>query len=197
MKNSELFDYKNLSHRDFFDNYVYPWEVVKNIRKYLSAQKGKNIVGEGTVIDSSVKIEGRVIIGKNCRISDNVLLRDGVIIGDNVRIGHAVEVKNSVILNNSAIAHFNYIGDSVVGSHINIGGGVITANLRLDREIIKITAGDEHFDTELEKFGAAIGDGSSIGVNAVLNPGVILGKGSIVYPLTSVVGVFSPNSIIK
>jgi len=157
----------------------------------------KRLVGKGTKIHDSANIEGSVIFGKNCMIDDGVLIREGCVIGDNVHIGHAVELKHCVIMSDTAIAHLNYIGDSIIGNKVNVGGGAIIANWRFDKKKIIVKGLDEKVNTNLEKFGAAIGDGSNIGVNAVLNPGTILGRNSIAYPLTSVRSYHPDNSIIK
>ena len=52
-------------------------------------------------------------------------------------------------------------------------------------------------DTGLRKFGALLGDNTDIGCNSVLNPGSIIGRGSLVYPNTNWRGVLSPNRIVK
>lgn len=192
-----LFNYGDTIVSNYFDLYKHPWQVIKNLNEYLDSQNDTKIIGENLVIDPSVKIEGKVIIGSNCTFESGVLLRDGSIIGDNVHIGHGVEVKHSIILNDSKIAHLNYIGDSVIGKNVNIGGGAITANWRFDKKNIIIKIEEEGIDTGLEKYGSAIGDDSSIGVNAVLNPGVILGKRTIVYPLVAASGIYSEGSVVK
>lgn len=195
----KLFNYDGFFQKEIFLKYKNPWEIIANLNKYVEEILGgeKILIGEGSSIDSSAKIEGKVIIGKNSTISDTVLIREGVIIGDNVRIGHAVELKHSIIMDNSSIAHLNYIGDSIIGNNVNVGGGAIVANWRLDKKNIKIKFDDEEIDTNLEKFGACIGDNSSLGANSVLNPGTILGKKNLVFPLISVIGVYNENSVIK
>jgi len=53
------------------------------------------------------------------------------------------------------------------------------------------------FDTGLRKFGALLGDNVDVGCNAVLNPGTIIGRDSIVYPNTNWRGVLNENMIVK
>ena len=53
------------------------------------------------------------------------------------------------------------------------------------------------FDTGLRKFGALLGDQTDIGCNAVLNPGSIIGRGSVIYPNTNWRGILAPNKIVK
>lgn len=196
---NDLFAYKNFFHREIFVTCASPWEAIDKLDSYIDmVLREKNIVlGEGSKIDASAKIEGKVMMGKNSTIADSVLIRGNCIIGDNVHIGHAVEIKHSIVMNNTAVAHLNYIGDSIIGNNVNIGGGAIIANWRFDKKNIKIKFEDEKVDTGLKKFGACVGDDSSLGVNSVLNPGTIIGKRTLVYPLVSVFGVHKENSVLK
>jgi UDP-3-O-[3-hydroxymyristoyl] glucosamine N-acyltransferase len=53
------------------------------------------------------------------------------------------------------------------------------------------------FDTGLRKFGALLGDRADIGCNAVLNPGSIIGRRSVVYPNTNWRGILGEDMIAK
>ena len=55
----------------------------------------------------------------------------------------------------------------------------------------------KRFDTGLRKFGALVGDGADIGCNAVLNPGSIIGRGSLIYPNTNWRGILRSNMMVK
>lgn len=92
---------------------------------YISADTE---IGQDTIIFPSTYIEGKNKIGKNCKIGPMAHLRGGVEIADNVKIGNFVEVKKSKIDSNTNAGHLSYIGDSEIGSHVNIGAGTITAN---------------------------------------------------------------------
>lgn len=81
-----------------------------------------------TVIYPSTYIEGKNKIGKNCKIGPFAHLRGGVYIADNCKIGNFVEVKKAKIEHNTNACHLSYIGDSEIGSNVNIGAGTITAN---------------------------------------------------------------------
>jgi bifunctional UDP-N-acetylglucosamine pyrophosphorylase/glucosamine-1-phosphate N-acetyltransferase len=67
-------------------------------------------------------------VGPNCHIGPYARLRPGTRLHDEVHIGNFVEVKNSEIAANSKANHLSYIGDSTVGSRVNIGAGTITCN---------------------------------------------------------------------
>lgn len=193
-----FFDLSKISFSDIFENVENIWEVIPKIKSYSEKLKGKKpIIGKGTVLKENVVIEGPCIIGENCVIGPNSYIREGVIIGNGVRIGHACEIKNSIILNNTHIAHLSYVGDSLVGSDVNIAAGAICANFRFDGKKVDVRYKDERYDTGLYKFGCVIGDGSQIGVNAILNPGSILGKNTVVWPLVRVIGSHKNNEVLK
>lgn len=85
-------------------------------------------IGADTIIYPSTYIEGKNKIGKNCKIGPCAHLRGDVEIDDNCKIGNFVEVKKAKIGHNTNAGHLSYIGDSELGSNINIGAGTITAN---------------------------------------------------------------------
>lgn len=195
-----FFEFRRGQYDEILGDVLYVWEAVPKIVDYLvtKLKDRKNVVvGKGTKIHPTAVILGPAIIGQNCTIGPHAYLRENCLIGNNVRIGHAVEIKNSLLLDGAIAAHLNYIGDSIVGRNVNISGGAILANTRLDRQSVAIRFNSEKIQTGLRKLGSIIGDDSFIGVNAVLNPGTILGKKSKVYPLVSVKGVYEQDAIIK
>lgn len=205
----DFFDLSDFKFSEIFENINFPWEAIPKISNFIElrikendlpanyTRKNNILIGKGTVIEKGAVIKDSAIIGENCTISNAVLVRGNCIIGDNVHIGHGIELKHSIVLNNTAIAHLNYVGDSIVGRNVNISGGAIVANLRLDKKNVSVKVDDQLINTGLAKFGAIIGDDSSIGVNSVLNPGTILSKNCVVFPLTPVRGFHKANEIIK
>ena len=85
-------------------------------------------IGADTIIYPSCYINGKNIIGKNCKIGPFAHLRGDVVLGDNVKVGNFVEVKKTTIKSNTNACHLTYLGDSEIGSNVNIGAGTITAN---------------------------------------------------------------------
>lgn len=85
-------------------------------------------IGADTIIYPSCYINGKNIIGKNCKIGPFAHLRGDVILEDEVKIGNFVEVKKTRIKSHTNACHLSYIGDSEIGSNVNIGAGTITAN---------------------------------------------------------------------
>lgn len=130
-------------------------------------------------------------------IGDYTLIRNSII-GENCKIGTHVEINNCIIMSGTVIPHHNYIGYSLLGNNVNIGGNVRTAVRRLDDKNIKI-----HFDknksysTERIKFGSIIGDNCKIGSNVILNSGTIIGKNLKFEPGLIVRGFFEKNSYLR
>lgn len=125
-------------------------------------------------------IKGPVIIGPGSFISASALLRGGVFIDENCIVGPAVELKTTFMFSGSKAAHLNFIGDSIVGSDVNLEAGSMVANYRneLSDKTIRIVQADGVIDTGVEKFGALIGDGTRVGANAVIAPGAVLNRGA-------------------
>lgn len=195
-----------------FEGVTYPWEVLPCLEEYIQAHlhpgnSGQMIgqayvandvqIGAGTIIEHGAMIYGPTIIGKNCIIRAGAYIRGRVLIGDQVVVGNSSELKNSLVMDQTAIAHFNYVGDSILGFRSHLGAGAICSNLKIPVSEIIIQTLDGSFPTGLEKCGAFIGDDCEIGCNAVLNPGSVIGHSSTIYPLISFRGVVGPRSIVK
>jgi bifunctional UDP-N-acetylglucosamine pyrophosphorylase/glucosamine-1-phosphate N-acetyltransferase len=84
-------------------------------------------IGEGTVIEAFSHLDG-ARIGPTNRIGPYARIRPGAELAGDVHIGNFVEVKNSKIASQSKANHLAYVGDSIVGSRVNIGAGTITCN---------------------------------------------------------------------
>jgi UDP-N-acetylglucosamine diphosphorylase / glucose-1-phosphate thymidylyltransferase / UDP-N-acetylgalactosamine diphosphorylase / glucosamine-1-phosphate N-acetyltransferase / galactosamine-1-phosphate N-acetyltransferase len=139
-------------------------------------------VHPSTTVEQGVVLKAPCIIGEDCFVAAGAYLRGGVWLAPNVILGPSVEVKSSVIGAGSKAAHFNFVGDSVIGRDVNIEAGAIVANYRnerADKEIVCFD-GERLIRTGRDKFGSLIGDGCRIGANAVLAPGTILKPATVV-----------------
>lgn len=92
--------------------------------------EGVNI-GVGSNVDAGAVIQGPVLIGKNVFIGHGAFVRPYTIIGDDCIVGHCCEVKDSIIFPRSSIPHFNFVGNSIIGTDVNLGGGTIVSNFEL------------------------------------------------------------------
>jgi NDP-sugar pyrophosphorylase family protein len=177
------------------------------IKDFIYFRSAGVFIGQGTKLEAGATINGPCVIGSGCEIRQGAYIRGGVIVGDNCVIGHATELKNSIIMDNSHAGHFNYVGDSILGSHVNLGAGAKLANLqfRVKEEIdqnsiseIVLKIDGEVVNSRLKKFGAIIGDYTEIGCNAVTAPGTLIGANCWVYPNTTVPkGFYSPGVVIR
>ncbi len=212
----ELFDLGDAEHSALFDGLEWPWEAVGSIGAYLrtllsgpyppglhsevppGSAFGPDIyLGPDCIVEPGVFVKGPAWIGRGCVLRQGLYCRENVLAEKGVVLGHACELKNSYLLPGAEVPHFNYVGDSILGSRSHLGAGVILSNLRLDKRQVRIRIGDRVVDTGLEKLGALIGDDCQVGCNCVLNPGTILGRGSVLYPLIRWSGVLSENTVCK
>ena len=208
----DLFDLSQTEHAAIFDGCEYAWEALPKIKAYIAehlkpgqhhtaegaAFIGKNVfIGEGSVVEHGAMIKGPAIIGKNCQIRHNAYVRDNVIVGDGCVIGNASEFKNVLLFNNCQVPHFNYVGDAIFGYKAHLGAGVKISNVKLIPGNVVVKHGGQTFDSGLRKFGALLGDYAEAGCNAVLNPGSIIGRHSVIYPNTNWRGVLPERMLAK
>lgn len=132
--------------------------------------KGRLKLGKGSVIKSGSYIEGDVVIGENCVIGPNAYVRGTTSIGDNCKVGMS-EVKNSIIMEGSALPHFNYFGDGVMGKNVNFAGSCSAMNLRHDEGNIQTMIKGKLIDTGRRKFSTVIGDNVKFGAATKIYPG--------------------------
>lgn len=169
-----------------------PWTITTNIGRILldkirtlnSDFKIFNEVAihKSVIIDSHAIVKGPAIISAGCFIGAHSCLRGGIFLDENVSVGPGCEVKTSFLFSHSALGHFNFVGDSLIGSDVNLEAGAIIANHYNERSEkgITVVADGKSYATGIEKFGALVGDHSKIGANAVLSPGTILPPKTIV-----------------
>lgn len=169
---------------------VYPWhlldaneELLKRMKTHIEGTIEKNVtikgvvrVGKDTVIRSGTYIEGPVVIGSNSKIGPNCYIRPYTTIGNQCHIGNGCEVKNSIVMDQSNVPHLNYVGDSIIGQHCNLGAGTTIANLRLDKKNIVVVLNGKKIDSRRRKLGAIMGDNVQTGINATLNVGTMVGN---------------------
>ncbi len=206
---TNLYDLTQTNAKKIFEGCTYPWEVLPKIKDFIIELGNSldlneyNKIGENIWISKTAKIaptafiSGPTIIGNNTEIRHCAFIRGNAIVGDNCVVGNSTELKNVILFNNVQVPHYNYVGDSILGYKSHMGAGSITSNVKSDKQLVIVKNGDSKIETGLKKFGAMIGDNVEIGCGSVLNPGSVIGRNSNIYPLSSVRGVISSNSIYK
>ena len=203
-KIEKLFDLQHTVACNYLEKFNYPWNALTGLKNYI-IHLGGTLKGEyeeishGVWAHKSAKIaetaciKSPCIIGANTEIRHCAYIRGSVLIGKNCVVGNSTELKNSILFDGVQVPHFNYVGDSILGYGAHLGAGAITSNVKCDKTEISICG----IETGLKKLGAIIGDKVEIGCNSVLNPGTVIGKNSIVYPLSCVRGAIPQDSIFK
>ena len=183
--------------KDIFEGATYPWEIlpkisdfIKELGKTLPAdeydQVGEDVwIAKSATVFQTAYIHGPAIIGKKAEVRQCAV------------VGNSTELKNVILFNKVQVPHYNYVGDSILGYKSHMGAGSITSNVKSDKKLVVVKAGDERIETGLKKFGAMLGDEVEVGCGSVLNPGTVIGSHSNIYPLSSVRGFVPAHSIYK
>lgn len=133
-------------------------------------------IGPRTVIEAFCHIDGAKV-GSDAKIGPYARLRPAAELSDEVHIGNFVEIKKSTVGVGSKINHLSYIGDTDMGSHVNIGAGTITCNYDGVNKF-RTTIGDNAFigsDTQLVA-PVTVGEGATLGAGTTLTHEAPAGK---------------------
>lgn len=204
----DLFDLNHTKAASYLRGFTYPWEALPGIGNLIESI-GKNLpeeeylqIKERVWVHISAKIADTAYLGAPCIIGANTEIRHGAfvrgtaLVGDGCVVGNSVELKNVILFDGVQVPHYNYVGDSILGYKSHMGAGSVTSNVKSDKSLVTIQ-GNPPIPTGLKKVGAMLGDHVEIGCNSVLNPGTVVGKNSVVYPVSGVRGVVPENSIYK
>ena len=195
--------------KDIFNGVTYPWEVLPKISSFILElgatlsedeyeKRGENVwVAKSAKVAPTAFINGPAIIGKDAEVRHCAFIRGNAIVGEGAVVGNSTELKNVILFNKVQVPHYYYVGDSVLGYKSHMGAGSITSNVKSDKKLVVVKAGEEKIETGMKKFGAMLGDEVEVGCGSVLNPGTVVGNHSNIYPLSSVRGFVPANSIYK
>jgi bifunctional UDP-N-acetylglucosamine pyrophosphorylase / glucosamine-1-phosphate N-acetyltransferase len=136
-----------------------------------------SIIGRNSEIFANSVIEDAQI-GADCRIGPFARIRPQSWLADEVHVGNFVEIKKSRVASKSKINHLSYIGDSIVGSEVNIGAGTITCN----------------YDG-VNKHQTVIGDRVFIGSDSQLVAPVTVAEGSTIGAGSTITRDTPPNTL--
>lgn len=221
----DFFDLSDPVVAGFFDDCEYVWQALTALEGHVERLTGGRqtiqgevmpgafvgerpiYIAEGARIEPGAYVHGPAYIGEGAVVRHGAFVRENVVMLPGAILGHASEAKHSLMLPNAHAPHFNYVGDSILGQGVNLGAGTKLSNLTLvsakdpktgKRPTLELFIENETYDTGLAKLGAILGDNTQTGCNAVLNPGCLIGKDSLVYANLSLrKGYYPANSIIK
>ncbi len=208
-KTTELLDLEKTIAHELFEGKTYPWEVLREIGDFVRnlgvslpeteyRRVGDDVwIAVDAEVAESACVKGPCIIDKGAEVRHSAFIRGNAIVGKGAVVGNSTEVKNSVLFDKAQVPHFNYVGDSVLGYKSHMGAGCICSNVKGDKSTVSVRSGNTLIDTGLKKFGTVLGDNCEIGCNSVLNPGSVIGRDSMVYPLSSVRGLVAERSVYK
>jgi bifunctional UDP-N-acetylglucosamine pyrophosphorylase/glucosamine-1-phosphate N-acetyltransferase len=144
--------------------------------------RGDVVVEAGATVDAGVVVEGPALVRSGADLGPNAYVRGATLLAEDTHVGNAVEVKNSVVMRDTNVPHHAYVGDSVLGTGVNLGAGTKVANLRHDGAEISCTVKGERVSTGRRKFGVVAGPGVKTGINTSIDPGVRLSPGATSAP---------------
>ena len=205
----DLYDLDHTLAKDYLAQFTYPWEALKGIKDFILAlgptldpeeyqEIAENVwVHKTAKVYPSAYLGAPCIIGPNTEVRHGAFIRSSALVGDTCVVGNSVELKNVILFDHVQTPHYNYVGDSILGYYSHMGAGAITSNIKADKKNIVIHGTDEEIATGLRKVGAMLGDHVDVGCNSVMNPGVIIGRWTNVYPTSCVRGVIPEYCILK
>lgn len=208
-KTAELFDLPHSLAGEFLAKTEYPFEILTHIGDIICRigstlehgafeLRGEKVwIARDAVVAPTASICGPCIIGRGAEVRHGAFIRGNALIGNGCVVGNSTELKNVILFDCVQVPHYNYVGDSVLGYKAHMGAGSITSNVKSDKSLVVIKTDEERIETLRKKVGAFLGDGAEIGCGSVLNPGTVIGRNALVYPLSSVRGCVPENGIYK
>ncbi len=194
---------------ELFEGLTYPWEALPKIKDFIVSlgeklpeekyerREGNIWIARNAKVFPSAYIGGPAIIDEEAEIRHCAFIRGSAIVGKGAVVGNSTELKNVILFNKVQVPHYNYVGDSILGYKAHMGAGSITSNVKSDKTLVTVKAGEEICETGLKKFGAMLGDYVEVGCNSVLNPGTVIGRNTNIYPTSMVRGLIPADSIYK
>ena len=176
----------------------YPWDALSVMERLLEEVKhkvkgevsvdatleGDVFVDEGARVMGGARIIGPAYIGRGAFVGTSALVRQSCVEMGSV-VGFGSEVARSLVGPGCAV-HHSFVGDSVLGRKVWFGFGAVTANRRFDKKSVVSVVKGKKKELGRGHFGCAVGDGTRVGVGALIMPGVLVGKNVTVGPGTIV-----------
>ena len=206
---ADLYDLTHTAAAPLLSPCRYPWEALAGIGDFILAL-GPTLpkeeydnpapsvwIARSAKVAPTASITGPCIIGPETEVRHCAFIRGNALVGAGAVVGNSTELKNVILFDKVQVPHYNYVGDSILGYKAHMGAGSITSNVKSDKLPVVVRDGETQVETGRKKVGAMLGDEVEVGCGSVLNPGTVVGKGSHIYPLSSVRGTVPANSIYK
>lgn len=205
----ELYDIDETVAAEIFEGVIYPWEVLPKIHDFIIElgnrlpkdifeERGEHIwIAKSAKIAPTACLNGPLIVDEEAEIRHCAFVRGNAVVGKGAVVGNSTELKNVILFNKVQVPHYNYVGDSILGYRSHMGAGSITSNVKSDKTPVTVKGENICIETGLKKMGAMLGDNVEVGCNSVLNPGVVIGRNTNIYPTSMVRGVIPAGSIYK
>ncbi|MEV5828471.1 hypothetical protein AB0L25_23215 [Spirillospora sp. NPDC052242] len=173
-----------------------PWELLLDVPSVVAALRGSH--GDGTgpepVVHPSAVVTGSYL-GPGVQVYEGCTVRDSVVLSGTT-IGHASEIARSIVLPDCMIPRFNYVGSSLLGRGVNLGGSAQLASMRYDRAPVRLSLADGEIETGRDKYGSLIGDGARVAYGCHVNPGSVIGRGALIGPHIDWRGYCPPDTSV-
>ena len=206
---TDLFDLTHTLAQPLLAQCRYPWEALEGIGDFIRAL-GPTLpkedydnpapavwIARSAKVAPTASITGPCIIGPEAEVRHCAFIRGSALVGAGAVVGNSTELKNVILFDKVQVPHYNYVGDSILGYKAHMGAGASTSNVKSDKQLVVVRDGTEEIATNRKKVGAMVGDEVEVGCGSVLNPGTVIGRGSNIYPLSSVRGTVPAGSIYK
>ncbi len=139
---------------------------------HLDASNGPIVIDQDSKISPFSSIVGPVYLGKRSSLKPSTSIRQSVV-GDVCNLGG--EIKGSIIHPYSNKSHDGFLGDSILGSWINLGAGTITSNMKNNYQQIRVSWDGNNYDSGRQFLGSLLGDHVKTAIGVRLNTGTLIG----------------------
>ena len=139
LNTSQLLDLSHTLAGEYLARFPYPWEALGGIERLILAlgptlpaaeydRPAPDVwVHRSAVIAPTAYLGAPCIIGPETEVRHCAFIRGSALVGRGCVVGNSVELKNVVLFDYVQTPHYNYVGDSILGSHAHMGAGSITS----------------------------------------------------------------------
>ncbi len=139
---------------------------------HLDASNGPIIIDADAKVSPFSSLVGPIYIGKRSTLKPNTSVRHSVI-GRVCNLGG--EIKGCIIHPYSNKSHDGFLGDSILGSWINMGAGTTTSNMKNNYQPIRVSWDGNNYESGRQFLGSILGDHIKTAIGVRLNTGTLIG----------------------